>query len=105
MTHKAIELFTATPKRHNCAQAVAGGIGRDDLFGELAVYGGGRAPNGVCGALYAALMFVKPENQAVLKEEFALAAGALTCREIKTITKFPCVECVRKAVELVEKYR
>lgn len=105
MSNKAFSLFTATPKLHNCAQAVAAGSGREDLVPELAVCGGGRAPEGLCGALYAATLLAVPEKTAILKEEFSAAAGALTCREIKSGTKFPCSECVRLAADLVEKYR
>ena len=54
MVYKAFELFTAVPKLHNCAQAVADGMGRKDLVLELAACGGGRAPEGLCGALHSA---------------------------------------------------
>lgn len=105
MSNKAAELFAAVPRQHNCAQAVAAGSGREDLVTELSVCGGGRAPGGLCGALHAALLLVKPENKEILKEAFSAAAGALTCQEIKGTTKYPCAECVRTAAELVEKYR
>ena len=105
MSNKAYELFTAVPKLHNCAQAVADGLGRGDLVPELAACGGGRAPEGLCGALHSALLLVKPENREAVKAEFAAAAGALTCSAIKGETKFPCAECVKVAAELVEKYR
>ena len=105
MSNKAFELFTAVPKLHNCAQAVADGMGRSDLVPELAACGGGRAPEGLCGALHSALLLVKPEKRDAVKAEFSAAAGALTCREIKGETRFPCAECVRIAADLVEKYR
>ena len=105
MSNKAFELFTAVPKLHNCAQAVADGAGRADLVPELASCGGGRAPEGLCGALYSALLLAKPGNREKVKEEFQAAAGALTCREIKSNAKFPCAECVRLGAELAEKYK
>ncbi len=105
MSNKAFELFTSVPKRHNCAQAVADGTGHSDHVAELAACGGGLAPEGLCGALHSALLFVKDENRELVKKEFQSAAGALTCREIKSETKFPCAECVRVAAELVEKYK
>lgn len=104
MDNKAVSLFTAVPKLHNCAQAVAAGAGRDDLTAPLAACGGGRAPGGLCGALHAALLLVEAENQQALKDEFAATAGALTCKDIKGLTKYPCVECVRLAADLAEKY-
>lgn len=104
MSNKAVELFTAVPKMHNCAQAVADGCGRSDLVANLASCGGGRAPEGFCGALHSALLLAKPENLEKVKNEFQAAAGALTCREIKGNAKFSCTECVRLGAELVEKY-
>ena len=53
--NKAFELFTAVPKLHNCAQAVAAGAGNETLAAAMQSCGGGRAPLGRCGALYAAL--------------------------------------------------
>lgn len=103
---KAVELFTAVPKMHNCAQAVAAGMGDDALSAELASCGGGRAPMGRCGALHTALMLTPEENHSALIAEFVKSAGAETCREIKgASTPYPCVECVRTAAELAEKYR
>ncbi len=52
--NRASELFSAVPHRHNCAQAVACGCGGEELYNELQSCGCGRAPGGVCGALYAA---------------------------------------------------
>ena len=105
MSNKALELFTAVPKMHNCAQAVAEGCGHPEMVAELASCGGGRAPEGLCGALHSALLLVKPENREAVKKEFQAAAGALTCREIKSKAKFPCSECVRLGAMLVEKCR
>ena len=101
---KAVELFTAVPKLHNCAQAVAAGAGREDLVAAFAVCGGGKAPGGLCGALHAALALAPESEHEKIKAAFAEKAGALTCREIKSGTLFPCAECVRAAAELTEKY-
>ena len=104
--NKAVELFTAVPKLHNCAQAVADGAGNRELSCRMALCGGGKAPLGRCGALHAALCLVPAEKHADLIAEFVAAAGFETCREIKGAEKpFPCVECVRVAAELVEKYQ
>ena len=104
--NKAVELFTAVPKLHNCAQAVADGAGNKELAMEMAVCGGGKAPLGRCGALHAALCLTKAEKHADLIAEFVKYAGAETCREIKGAEKpLPCPKCVRVAAELVEKYR
>ena len=104
--NKAFELFTAIPKLHNCAQAVAAGAGNNKLAQDMSSCGGGKAPLGRCGALHAALCLTKPEKHSELIAEFVKAAGFETCREIKGSAKpFPCAECVRVAAELAEKYR
>lgn len=104
MKNNGVDFYTAVPKRHNCAQAVAAGAGREDLVESFAVCGGGKAPGGLCGALYAVLALAPESEHEMIKTAFAEKAGALTCREIKTGTLFPCVECVRVAAELSEKY-
>lgn len=101
---KAVEIFSAIPRMHNCAQAVAAGFDRDDLLSELAVCGGGRAPEGNCGALHAALQLIPAEHRDSAKAEFTKTAGAARCMEIKA-NGFPCKDCVALAAELVEKYR
>ena len=101
---KAEEIFSAVPKTHNCAQAVAAGAGRDDLVPALAVCGGGRAPGGLCGALHAALAIAPQEHHAQMKADFASATGALTCKEIKGFTHTPCAKCVATGASLLEKY-
>lgn len=103
---KAVELFTAVPKVHNCAQAVAAGAGEEQLAAELQCCGGGKAPQGRCGALHAALLLIPQELHAEVIERFCAAAGAESCREIKAGTPpYPCVECVRTGAELVELFR
>ena len=104
MANHAVELFTATPRRHNCAQSVAAGAGREKLVHELAACGGGRAPDGLCGALYAVLRLAPAGEHERVRKAFAAKAGAETCREIKTGSGFPCEECVRLAAELSEEF-
>lgn len=104
MKNEALTYFEAVPKRHNCAQSVAAGAGREDLLPELASCGGGRAPEGLCGALYTLLKLAPESAHDRLRRAFAAQAGALTCREIKTGSKFPCKECVRLAAELSEEF-
>lgn len=103
--NNAYEIFTAVPKKHNCAQAVAAGFGKDALVEELKTCGGGNAPNGYCGALYAALRLTDEAHHADIIAEFTAAAQAAECRNIKAAAvPYPCCECVRKAADLVEKY-
>ncbi|MBO5668260.1 MAG: hypothetical protein J6S43_03960 [Lentisphaeria bacterium] len=103
---KALEYFTAVPKLHNCAQAVAAGAGDDELAENLKCCGGGNAPGGRCGALYAALLLTPEDCHAALSAEFVTVAGSENCREIKAaVPPCPCAECVRAGARLVEKYR
>ncbi|MBQ9694230.1 MAG: hypothetical protein IJV69_05680 [Kiritimatiellae bacterium] len=100
---EAHALFTAVPKRHNCAQAVVEGCGgAPELVAEMAACGGGRAPGGLCGALHGALVLC-PDHAEEIKAAFAEAVGALTCREIKTAAQTPCPLCVEAAATIVEK--
>ena len=100
--NKAVELFTAVPKLHNCAQAVVCGFDREDLNEEMKLCGGGKAPGGLCGALFGALQLTPEEKYAGIKTEFIRLCQAETCREIKRAGT-PCIECVKIAASLVEK--
>ena len=102
---QAHALFTAVPKRHNCAQAVMeGGGGSPEQVAAMAACGGGRAPGGLCGALHAALLLC-PGRAEEIKAAFAQKAGALTCRDIKGRAGTPCAVCVETAACLVERFR
>jgi len=98
--NKAVEIYTRIPKTHNCAQATAEGCGRHDLVEPLKTCGGGRAPEGFCGALYAALMMNPPERHASMIEAFHAAVGSNYCQEIKAVGTVPCARCVEIATGL-----
>lgn len=101
---QAHALFTAVPRKHNCAQAVmAGAGGTGEAVAALAGSSGGRAPGGLCGALHAALI-LRPERAEEIKAAFAREVGALTCHDIKTQTGTPCPVCVETAAKLVERF-
>lgn len=102
--NKAVDFYTAVPKMHNCAEAVADGFGRVEIMEQMKKSGGGRAPDGLCGALYAALTVLPPEISETVLAEFAAAAGSDKCKEIKGSTRTSCADCVRIAAELVQKY-
>lgn len=104
MNKSAVEYFSETPRQYNCAQSVAAGAGRLDLVPELAAMGGGRAPDGLCGALYAALRLLPETEHEETKRQFAATAGAIRCREIKgAAVPFPCVKCVELAERLLKR--
>lgn len=101
MNH-ALELFQQVPRTHNCAQSVAAGCGHPELTAELSSCGGGRAPEGRCGALHAALLMVPAERRESVRAAFVAANGSEFCRELKTVYRTPCERCVEVAAELIE---
>ena len=103
MKNKALELFCAIPKTHNCAQAVACGCGHCEWKETLASCGGGRAPEGRCGALHAAMLLA--ENDTVreeIRKGFVSENGSEFCHELKA-AGVPCAKCVECAAALAEK--
>ncbi|MPN03394.1 hypothetical protein SDC9_150624 [bioreactor metagenome] len=101
---KALAIFTAVPRTHNCAQAVAAGFAREALVDTLHDCGGGRAPEGLCGALHAALLMAPEDRREELRKRFAAGAGSVYCRTLKQELKFPCAECVRLGAALAEEF-
>ena len=100
--NKALELFTATPRLHNCAQSVACGLGREEFHVPLAECGGGRAPEGRCGALHAAMLVAGEGRAEELRRRFVTALGSEQCAELKRVLAVPCSKCVETAATLAE---
>ena len=95
-------------ENYNCAQAVLAHFKQPaETVAEFKAFGGGNAPEGICGALYAARHILNDDAKfRQLCDEFAAqTGGALTCRALKSEAKFPCMQCVDLAAELVEKFR
>ena len=103
MNH-ALEIFQVVPRTHNCAQAVAAGCGHLELVAELATCGGGRAPEGRCGALHAALLLAPEEHHEAIRNAFVKENGSEFCKELKGVLQVPCTKCVETAAALAEKY-
>lgn len=94
-------------ERLNCAQSVLRAfqphpdISDDDIL-HARHHGGGRAEEGLCGALYAALRLTDSATaRQELQDEFVAKAGSDKCREIRRAARIPCVECVRLAAHLL----
>lgn len=103
-TH-ALAVFHQPPADLNCAQAVLDSYqtvtGRHvAAITDYKQFGGGRAPNNECGALYAACQSA-PESAAAIRTAFAQTAGATSCRALKRELHFPCEKCVSLAAELL----
>lgn len=98
-------------QRMNCAQSVLSAFKEefnisDELVARFGSYGGGRAPEGLCGAYYAVKYILSKENPQRLEElekHFLNHAGALQCSNIKGLKKLSCVGCVEKSSEFLEK--
>ena len=97
-------------RRGNCAQSVAfawgakypGGRGVEAVF---AGCGAGRAPNGLCGALYASCELAGARAAEAIKLSFAeKTGGQQTCKAIRAARAVPCSECIEIAADLLEKH-
>jgi hypothetical protein len=111
---KAKEYFLGCQagKKLNCGQAVVAVFGQDreeypHLVAEFASYGGGRAPEGECGAYYALRVMLsrwgQSRHEQVCREHFVSAAGAIRCADIRRQRKLSCVGCVEQAAGCLEK--
>ena len=99
------------PDGYNCAQAVLKAFEEhlgvtEDQISAHAKLGGGRAEDGLCGALFAAKLLVESSGQAEeLAERFTQKAGSQRCREIRKLKNLTCAQCVHNAAELVQSFR
>ena len=105
---KSEAFFRMPPMNYNCAQSLYMGWKNEFSFSDedvekLAPIKGGKAPGGLCGALYAANLILDLRGLPHIDREFEEVAGATTCAQIKSVTRYPCQLCVRLADELVEK--
>jgi hypothetical protein len=101
----ALAVFRKTPERLNCAQSVVYAWQQLSVRTGLSVAsvkaaGGGHAPQGICGALYAACL-AAPERTDSLKTDFAVRMGSLFCKELRTADEHACRTCVATATELL----
>ena len=97
--------------RGNCAMSVAYGYARATGKSEAEAveaaemfrnFGGGRAPEGTCGALYAAKM-MQPDHAESLEDFFRRGAKNCTkCKEIRPNVVIPCNRCVELAGEALD---
>ena len=106
MKELALKVFRQPPDRLNCAQSVL--YAWREVVGETAItvadlrpFGAGRAPEGLCGAVYAACQLA-PNRAEELKAAFVARVGSLHCKEIRAAKRHPCADCVAEAAELLE---
>ncbi|MDY5858860.1 MAG: C-GCAxxG-C-C family (seleno)protein [Porphyromonas sp.] len=105
----AKDYFHLAPYNWNCAQAIHKSfqdqtqMSDDEIELMYRPMGGGRAPEGMCGAIYAVRSLVgegTAEAEA-LTTAFVERTGGLTCRELKGKHGRPCSWLVEQAEELL----
>jgi hypothetical protein len=102
-----VAVFLFRTEKRNCAEAVAGAwqkvTGKNLAVTEnLSECGFGSAPQGLCGAVYAAQLVSDEGKKGELADRFADAAGSLLCGEIRSMRKLSCTGCVKLAATLLE---
>lgn len=105
MKDAAVDHYTA--RRGNCAQSVAlAWKDKKDPASEhaeaFAAHGGGRAPEGLCGALHAARELAGEQKDKLTEQFKELANGHTACRDIRKNRVMPCADCVALAAQLLE---
>jgi len=91
----------------NCAQAIYRGFQEEcnvlepTIMGASA-FGGGRAPEGTCGALYAALDLAPRDAHPKMMDAFIAHGGSTLCRALKSERRLDCRACVALAADLLE---
>ncbi len=106
MKKHALSVFRKDPERLNCAQSVLYAwckVSGDTsiALADLQPFGGGRAPEGLCGALHTACL-IPPDRAEALQQNFAARLGSLYCKELRAAKAHPCETCVIQATELLE---
>ena len=95
------------PERLNCAQAILRAFANvADVDAEcvqrFSQFGSGHAPGGECGALFAAKTLLEDEAaQQRVEAAFVSAAGSAACRQIRSLGRLTCRQCVATASDRV----
>lgn len=108
MTEKASSIFRNSDYRLNCAQVLVfkwcelnqiSKLKVSDLYG----LGSGRAPGGMCGALYAGIrIFNRDEEiQKAFINKFTAKFGSANCDKIRSDKSIDCKTCIDFIDELI----
>jgi hypothetical protein len=100
-------------ERLNCGQAILSAFKEkfplpDQTIDRFKGYGGGKAPEGYCGAFYAVKSILETHFPGKFKnaeQTFLTQAGSTKCKEIRASRKLSCLGCIEKAGEYLEKMR
>ncbi len=105
---RAKELFHNKENNWNCAQAIIKSrqdilnISDENIELHYRSKGGGRADNGICGAIYAATKLMSEEEAKSFIEQAEKDLGAITCKGLKAELKIPCPSIVNYVDEKLE---
>lgn len=95
-------------EKKNCAQAVLIAFQDalqipDGIIESFKAHGGGRAPEGICGAAFAADFVLGMagivEDEVNVVAHLEQLAGSAKCKEIKAHKKLSCVGCVEQCTQ------
>ncbi|MCK9155405.1 MAG: redox-active protein [Paludibacteraceae bacterium] len=105
---KSETYFHAEPEKLNCAQSVLKGFQKDfsisdETIAEFRAWGGGRAKDGKCGALFAANYLMDKIGKDHLDDAFKAHVSYIKCADIKGNKASSCANCVHVADELISK--
>ena len=97
-------------KKLNCGQTIIKAFQEkfslsDETISLFERYGGGQAPDGHCGAFYAAKIIMKdryPEKLDECEKVLLTHAGSTKCKNIRSSRKLTCIGCVEKVAESLE---
>jgi hypothetical protein len=74
----------------------------DSCLERFSRFGAGRAPDGECGALFAAKAILKEvDAKKEVEREFVEVAGTTRCRDIRRGRRASCEQCVQSAANAV----
>jgi hypothetical protein len=104
---EALQHFRGKEK-YNCAQAVLKAFQHEAGIPEGAVKaasgaGGGKAEGGLCGALFAASVILGKKETNDVQEAFAQKAGSVLCKQIRSLKRISCRDCVSLSAQLTQR--
>ena len=93
----------------NCAQSVIDAFNKTmyEIFelDDFSSCGGGRAPDGECGAFYACKIILGnccPEKIPDLESYINDIAGSAKCREIRKAGNLKCIDCIEHCTKFIK---
>ncbi len=102
---KLVDRYFHGKENYNCAQSVLCIVKEKNSLNKIDIdtasaWGGGRSPDGLCGALYALLSQTPKEQHEKIISEFKSKVGSIKCREIRKANTTSCKECVKIASKI-----